>query len=183
MRAFTRVFCDLEQTGRRGQPRLVPVAGLLLGQVIKHHVGRRVVGITCRVVRGTAAAIAAVLLATGTGTGINTASTERRNATCRGALSALRHHGRASAHAEGTLTAGVYLVGFPYNFCRDHDSLQHASDDGCGGLAWRPRIPALAAGLTGHRWMMRGLLSHLIPLRARWPPNAEGIHPSESSPS
>ena len=56
-------------------------------------------------------------LATGTGTGINTASIERRNATCRGALSALTRHGHASAHAEGTLTAGVYLVGCPYYFC------------------------------------------------------------------
>src|SRR5512147_1903385 len=93
--AFTRVFRDPQPTGRRGRPRLVPVAGLLPGQVIKHHAGRRVVGITRRVVRGTTAAIAGVLQATGTGTGINTAYIERLNATFRGALSTLTRRGRA----------------------------------------------------------------------------------------
>src|SRR5512135_3694717 len=58
----------LPRTGRAGRPRLVPTAGLLLGQVIKHHAGRCLVGITRRVVRGTAEAITAVLAATGTGT-------------------------------------------------------------------------------------------------------------------
>src|SRR2546423_10350472 len=71
--AFTRVFRDPVRTGRAGRPRLAALPGLLLGQVIKHHSGRRLVRVTRRVVRGTAAAIAATLSATGTGTGINTA--------------------------------------------------------------------------------------------------------------
>jgi transposase-like protein len=160
--AFTRVFRDPARTGRRGRPRLVPVAGLLLGQVIKHHAGRRVVGITRRAVRETAAAITAVLLATGTGPGINTAYVERLNATFRGALSTLTRRGRAIAHGGETLTAGMYLVGCAYNFCWDHDSLRHAGDAG-EGLKWRPRTPAMAAGLTDRRWTMRELLSHSIP--------------------
>ena len=48
----------------------MPTPRLFLGQVIKHRAGRRVV-VTRRVVRGTAAAIDAVLQATGTGMGIN----------------------------------------------------------------------------------------------------------------
>ena len=39
--AFTRVFRDPERTGQRGRPRLKAIPGLLLGQVIKHHSGRR----------------------------------------------------------------------------------------------------------------------------------------------
>ena len=85
--AFARVFRDPVRTGRAGRPRLVPTAGLLLGQVIKHHAGRRLVGVTRRAVRGTAAAIAAVLTTTGTGTGINTAYIDRPTATVRAALS------------------------------------------------------------------------------------------------
>src|SRR3954464_15169532 len=85
--AFARVFRDPVRTGRAGRPRLVPTAGLLLGQVIKHRAGRRLVGVTRRVVRGSAGAIAAVLAATGTGTGINTAYTERLNETFRAASS------------------------------------------------------------------------------------------------
>src|SRR5512143_2134640 len=87
--AFARVVRDPVRTGRAGRPRLVPTAGLLLGQVIKHHAGRRLVSITRRVVRGTAEAITAVLAATGTGTAINTAYIERLNATFRGSLSQL----------------------------------------------------------------------------------------------
>jgi hypothetical protein len=73
----------------------VATAGLLLGQVIKHHAG------------GTTAAIAAVLQATGTGTGINTAYIERLNATCRRALSPLVRPGRAIVRGVETLTAGM----------------------------------------------------------------------------
>ncbi len=69
--AFARVFRDPVRTGRAYRPRRVPTAGLRLGQVIKHRAGRHLVGITRRVVRGSAAAITAVLAATGTGTGIN----------------------------------------------------------------------------------------------------------------
>ena len=69
-----------------GRPRLAAIPGLLLGQVIKHHRGRRLVSVTRRAVPGTAEAIAAVLAATGTGTGINTSYIERLNATFRGAM-------------------------------------------------------------------------------------------------
>jgi transposase-like protein len=174
--AFTRIFRDPQRTGRRGRPRLVPTAGLLLGQVIKHRAGRRVVGVTRRVVRGTAAAIAAALAATGTGTGINTAYIERLNATFRGALSTLIRRGRAVAHAEGTLTAGMYLVGCAYNFCWGHDSLRQAGGDS-EGLKWRARTPAMAAGLTDRRWTMRELLSQPIPLPPWVAPKRRGRPP------
>src|SRR3954451_24264638 len=70
--AFTRVFRDPERTGRRGRPKLRAIPGLMLGQVIKHHNGRRLVAVTRRPVVGTAGAITGVLSATGTGSEINT---------------------------------------------------------------------------------------------------------------
>src|SRR3954449_1398829 len=69
--AFARVFRDPVRAGRAGRPRLVAIPGLLLGQVIKHHAGRRLVSVTRRAVLGTAEAIATVLAATGTGAGVN----------------------------------------------------------------------------------------------------------------
>jgi transposase-like protein len=174
--AFTRVFRDPRRTGRRGRPRLVPTAGLLLGQVIKHRVGRCLTGVTRRAVRGTEAAIAAVLAATGTGTGINTAYIERLNATFRGALSPLVRRGRAIARDAGALTAGMYLVGCAYNFCWPHDSLRVAA--GAGELRkWQERTPAMAAGLTDHRWTMREWLSRPIPLSPWVPPKRRGRPP------
>src|ERR687892_1014172 len=104
--AFLRVFRYPVRTGRRGRPRLVTEPGLLIGQVIKRYARRRVVKVVHRVVRGTATALALVLKAPG-GTVINTAYIERLNATFRGALAPLARRGRALAHKEAVLTAGM----------------------------------------------------------------------------
>jgi hypothetical protein len=109
--ACLRVFRYPVRTGRRGRPRLVREAGLLWGQVVKRYVQRRVMSVERRVVRGTAEAMAAGLAATGSGTGLNTASIERRNATFRASLAPLVRRGRAIAHPETRRTAGMYLVG------------------------------------------------------------------------
>jgi len=177
--AFARAFRDPMRTGRAGRPRLVPTAGLLLGQVIKHHAGRRLIGITRRVVRGTAAAITAVLQATGTGTGINTAYIERLNATFRGALSPPARRGRAITRGAEALTAGMYLVGCAYNFCWVHDSLRVAAGTG-QRRKWLEQTPAMAAGLTDHRWTMREWLSQPIPLSPWVAPKRRGRPPKRS---
>src|SRR5918992_2701993 len=117
--AFLRVFRDPVRTGRRGRPRLVVESGLLIihhvqgctysGQVIKRYAQRRVVMVVHRIVRGSATAIARALNATGGGTVINTAYIERLNATFVSALAPLARRGRAIAHTEAVLTAGMYL--------------------------------------------------------------------------
>jgi hypothetical protein len=163
--AFLRVFRYPVRTGRRGRPRLVVEPGLLLGQVIKRYARRRVVKVVQRVVRGTAEAIAAVLGTTGGGTAINTAYIERLNATFRSALAALVRRGRAIVHKEAILTAGMYLVGCAYNFCWDHDSLRLAAPE-ARGRKWQEQTPAMAAGLTNHRWTMSALLHHQVALPA-----------------
>ena len=142
--AFPRVFRDPVRTGRRGRPRLVLEAGLLLGQVVKRYAQRRVASVEHRVVHGTEAAIAAVLAATDSGTGINTAYIERLNATFRASLAPLVRRGRAIAHTEAALTAGMYLVGCAYNFCWEHESLRQRAPVGAPGSGrsarrrWRP---------------------------------------------
>ena len=70
-----------------------------------------------RVVRGTEAAIAGVWAATHSGSGMKTSSSERLNATCRASLAPVVRRGRASAHPEAALTAGMWLVGCAYHFC------------------------------------------------------------------
>jgi transposase-like protein len=174
--AFARVFRDPVRTGQPGRPRLVAIPGLLLGQVIKHHSGRRLVAVTRRAALGTAAAITAVLAATGTGTGINTAYIERLNATFRAALSPLARRGRAIVHGDGALTGWMYLVGCAYNFCWNHDSLRIATPP-WERLKWRDRTPAMAAGLTDHPWTMRELLCGPIPLPPWVAPKRRGRPP------
>jgi transposase-like protein len=163
--AFVRVFRHKVQ-GQRGRPRLVVEPGLLIGQVVKRYSGRRLAGVLRRVVRGSAEAVAAVLARTATGTQINTAYIERLNATFRSCLAALVRRGRALAHEQQQLQAGMYLVGCAYNFCWEHDSLRVPAAEGVGGK-WQERTPAMVAGLTDHRWGLGELLGQRVP-PARW---------------
>jgi transposase-like protein len=180
--ACRRVFRQPVRTGRRGRPRLVLEPGLLLGQVIKRYVQRRVVSVERRVVWGTEAAIAAVLATTHSGTGIHTAYIERLNATFRASLAPLVRRGRAIAHTEAILTAGMWLVGCAYNFCWLHQSLRVAAPAGAP-WKWQERTPAMAAGLTEHRWTMRELRCDQVPLptwvvpKRRGRPPKRALHP------
>ena len=178
--AIGRVFRQPERTGRRGRPRLVPEGGLLLGQVVKRYAKRCVASVEQRVVRGTAAAIEAVLTATATGTAINTAYSERLNATFRSCLAPLARRGRAIARTDRLLTAGMWLVGSAYNFCWAHDSLRLAAPAGAG-RKWIERTPAMAAGLSDHRWTMGELLHYQVPLPAWLPPKRRGRPPKAAA--
>src|SRR5919201_475644 len=95
--------------------------------LVKRYVKRRVASVEHRAVRGTEAAITAVLVATHSGTGINTAYIERLNATFRASLAPLVRRGRALAHTEAVLSAGMWLVGFAFNFCLLHAGLRQPS--------------------------------------------------------
>jgi hypothetical protein len=115
-RYVTACLCVLRQpvrTGRHGRPRLVLKPGLLLGQGITRYVQRRVVSVERQVVRGTEAAIAAVLVATYSGTGINTADIERLNATLRVAgapgVSGARPRPQQGRRGRGDVAGGLCL--------------------------------------------------------------------------
>jgi uncharacterized membrane protein (Fun14 family) len=117
-------------------------SGLLIGQVIKRYARRRVVTVVHRVVRVITTAIASVLNATGGGTVINTASIERLNTTFVSALTPLARRGRAIAHTEAVLTAGMYSLGCAYNFCGYQDSLRLAAPQNAP-RKWQERTPKL----------------------------------------
>lgn len=179
--AFLKAFRHRVATGRPGRPRLVVEPGLLLGQVVKRCVQRRVVSVSQNIVRGTAEAIERVLKATGTGAGIHTAYIERLNATFRSVLAPLVRRGRALAHKESILKAGMYLVGCAYNFCWAHDSLRLAAP-ASSRYKWQERTPAMAAGLTNHRWTMDELLHTQVPLPAWVPRRRRGRPPKQPYP-
>ncbi len=179
--AFRRAFRVPVRTGRPGRPRLVLPEGFLLGQVVKRYTRRCVTAVEQRVVCGTATAITAVLAATKSGTLINTAYIERLNATFRSRLVPLVRRGRAIARTEAALTAGMWLVGCAYNCCWYHDSLRLAAPLGTG-QRWVERTPAMAAGLTDHRWTMGELLAYRVPLPAWVAPRRRG-RPPKVTPS
>jgi transposase-like protein len=176
--AFRKGFRHRIASGKVGRPRLEEEKGLLIGQVIKEYTKRRVSGVRRRIVQGSQAAIRAVLVATGSGREINTAYIERLNATFRSSLATLVRRGRAIAHSENVLKAGMWLVGVSYNFCWYHDSLRERAPSGAP-MKWDQRTPAMAAGLSDHQWTMAELLSYQVPPSPWMAPKRRGRPPKQ----
>ncbi len=115
--------------------------------------------------------------------GINTAYIERLNATFRASLAVLVRRGRAIAHKQVMLTAGMNLVGCAYNFCWHHESLRLAAAYG-SERKWLHRTPAMAAGLTDHCGPRRvgvEVLNYQVPLPAWAAPKRRGRPPKEAN--
>ncbi len=108
-RQAVRRFRQAVRSGRRGRPRLALPAGVQIAQAIKRYARRRVRAVERRIVRGSAASVAAVSLATqGKATAaINTAYIERLNATCRARLAVPVRRGRATVRRVATLGCGM----------------------------------------------------------------------------
>lgn len=164
----------------RGRPHLRLWDGLVIAQVIKHAEKGRVVRVVHRIVQGTAAEVTRLLHQTHGGRVINTAYIERLNETFRAHLAGLTRRGRCLAQHVSTLHDGAYLVGTVYNFCTFHVSLRVGLWVGSRGRRhWVPRTPAMAAGITDHRWTMQELLCYRVP-PARWtPPKRRGRQSKE----
>ena len=165
LECFRRAFRTPQRSGKRGRPRLLPWVGVVIGQVVKRYRRRRVVAVERRLVQGTAKALRRLLARTQGGGVLNTAYSERLNATFRARLSALARRTRNLLRRQPLLHAGMYLVGTVYNFCTFHASL---TQDGLR------RTPAMAAGITDHCWSVAELLWHQIPPPPWTPPRRRG---------
>ncbi len=163
--AFQQTFLERTQALGAGLWQLALPSGFRLGQLVKAHRRRRLIGLTRRAVVGTLQQIEARLLATKTGTQIHTAFVERLNSTFRCSSAQLARRSRSLADQEATLVMGMYLVGTVYNFCRVHASLRVEQPD--GRCRWWERTPAMAAGLTDHVWSMAEVLWWRPPLPVR----------------
>ena len=148
--AFVKAFRSPVFTGRRGHPPLVVWPRFVLCQTLKWQQAGRVVGIRVCRLRGAWTQIACLLPREQV---LNTAYMERLNATFRQRLGGLCRRTRCLLRHETTLSPAVYLVGTVYNFCTPHRSLTRDK---------HPRTPAMAAGLTGHRWSVGELLCFAV---------------------
>lgn len=157
--AVQRAFRSPLHTGKQGRPRLVPWEGVVIGQVVKQYVwegGKRAgLEIVRRLAQGTEAQLGALIERTQGWGVLNTAYIERFNATFRARLAALGRRTRNLTRRVEALHSAMYLVGTIYNFCTYHTSL--LSERGM------KRTPAMAAGITDHRWTLWELLWHRVP--------------------
>lgn len=178
--AFRGAFRSPHPTGKRGRPRLISWPNVVLVRVIKERTGGKLKGIKRVLVQAKQrlcslyrvpedkATLAEELLSSSQGGGVfNTAYIERINGTFRSRLAVLVRRGRGLLCRGDRLERAMYLVGSVYNFCTNHESLRlllyvRKSDRWC--RRWVGQTPAMAAGLTDHRWSVLELLSYKVEL-------------------
>jgi hypothetical protein len=142
----------------------------LYAQVVKKMRRRRMVEVKHLVVLGTQMAVEQVLSACGWV--INKAFVERLNLSLRQRVAAIRRHSATSCKSEDGLTQPLILFQVYHNFVLPHASLrlplaEPVATKGNGSAKlWQPRTPAMAAGLTDHRWSLREVLMLRVP---PWP--------------
>lgn len=159
-----------QAAGPAPKPRWMPLPQLLYAQVIKTVRRRRLVRVSHRVVFGTLAAVEQVLSTCGWQ--INTAFIERLNLSMRQHVAAIGRRVTTLCKHEDGLRQQLALYQVYYNFCLPHASLrvplpQLLPTNGTGSATqWRPRTPAMAAGLTERVWTLREVLLCRVP---PWP--------------
>ena len=164
------------ERGETGRCKLVAWPDIAIVQVVKQR-AEGLLTIERRIVQGGQALVERLITATQGPGVINTAFIERLNATFRQRLSRLVRRTRTLARRSDTLLTGMYLVGCFYNFCDFHHSLRLKLSVGNFGHHWVQRTPALAAGLTDHRWTAVELLTFKVP-PPRWEPPKQRGRPS-----
>jgi transposase-like protein len=152
------------------QPRWRPLPQLLYAPVLKTVRRRRLVRVSHRVVFGTLEAVNAVLAPHGWHS--HTAFVERINLTIRPHVAAVGRRGSPLCKGADGLHQQWAVFHCYSNFCLPHASLrlplpQPESTHGSGAATqWRPRTPAMVAGLTDHVWTLREVLMFRVP---PWP--------------
>ncbi len=133
-------------TGKRGRPRLVVPETLTLTQTVKHRDEHgRLLSVEIRATLGTRMEPA------------GTVHVERLNGALRDRLNALTRKTHAFAKRDDTFDALVGLQLFDHNFRRAHRASRLSLDDGV--RRYHHRSPAMALGLTDHRWSFLELLT------------------------
>ena len=179
--AFYRAFrSKMPRAGQKGRSKLRPWPELNLVQVVKRRRGRQL-SIQRRVVQGCTQRVATLIQASQGKGGINTAFIERLNATFRQRLSNLTRRTRALACQPETLKAGVYILGCVYNLCTYHHGLRLPFLLANGRRRWLHQTPAIAAGLTDHRWSLEELFLLKVPPPFWKPPKRRGRPSKELS--
>ena len=150
-KAILRTFYTKVRTGLPGRPRHLTWPNLNIVQVVKSRHGRKLTHVYTRLVFGCWQQVYALIGLSQIEPGkINTAYIERLNATFRSRMPCLVRRTRQLARSCQRLELEMFWSGAVYNFCTVHSSLG--------------ATPAMAAGLTDHRWSIDQLLRYGGPI-------------------
>ena len=145
------------KTGKKGRPKnpiKEPHPDLVYGQIIKKQKQGRIANITYQVICG-------AQRLTHLGLKISTTLLERLNLTLRQSLAPLVRKTLSFSKEKVNLQKQVTFFHAFYNFGRPHMSLRGEIDQPSAPFEqkWKPKTPAMAAGLTDHVWTFRELLT------------------------
>jgi hypothetical protein len=147
---LTRAYRRPVRTGRRGRPPLRVPDGLALTQTIKHcDAHGRLLEVETRTTIGAPVPQP------------RTVHVERLNGALRDRLGALTRKTHAFAKTAETWDALLGLAVFEHNWLRPHPALRQPSPT--PGRRYAPRTPAMALGLTDHRWPWPEFLARHAP--------------------
>ena len=155
--------------GRYPKPRLVPHPGLLYAQVVKVREKGRVVEMRKKVVFGSSDAIDERLAESPVSNTVNTSFVERDNLTQRQCNRRLTRRTNGFSKELPWFEKQLWLSLAYYHLILPHHSLRQELETpeptrGTGSpRRWRPRTPAMAAGITDHVWTTTELLSYRVP--------------------
>jgi IS1 family transposase len=148
---ITRTYRRPVRTGKRGRPPLRVPDGVALTQTVKRRDQRgRLVGVETRATLG--APVAQPVPVHG----------ERLNGVLRDRLACLTRKTHAFAKTATTWDALLAVALFEHHWLRPHPALRQPTD--VAGRRYQPRTPAMALGLTDHRWTWAEFLSTPVPV-------------------
>lgn len=159
--SIRRAFRDkVKRTAGRGRASLQIWPGLHIGTIIKHTVNKRLREVVRHLSQGSLDQALRLVRSSQGGQVLNTAFIERFNGTMRERLATLTRKCRHAAQRLQALEMGMYLVGSTYNFCCAHQALEQQPNPET--LGRQRQTPAMASGLTDHRWTMLELLGYQV---------------------
>lgn len=155
--AMIEVYGGVPAYTGRGRPPTVkrPQPGWQYVQMVKQRDQGRVVGTQLRVIYGTEQHVLALL-------GKSTAYIERTHLTMRLFNGRLTRKTLAFSKLLGMYDASAAWEDLVYNLARPLKTLRQKIFNH-PQRRWRPRTPAMAAGLTGHIWTVKELLTTVVP--------------------
>lgn len=169
-RAVAEAFSTLEPVprryprGRPPGPKRVPLPGLLYAQVDKPRRQGRVIRVVKRIVIGNETAIRQVLEANGWGTTINTAYVERANGTVRHKNRRLPRKTYGFSKKTDWHRAQLAVETLHYSFLQCQDALRlPLPRTQLSQPKWQRHTPAMAEGITDHRWSFEELFWFVTP--------------------
>lgn len=143
-------------------PVIIPNPSLDYAQVVKTRRKGRVVKVETKVVLGNPERIEECLKASPVSNKINISLVERNNSTLRQDCRRLTRKTYGFSKRVDMLEGHINVISATYHLCRYHHGLKEPLPVQTQRRKWYHRTPAMAAGITDHKWTIMELLRYPI---------------------